>query len=174
MWRKSIFHSLFWDLYSERRAEKCEFIIDKLVAKIVSALEDPYTVCGYVTSTIFKSIVQRLLSREVTNEDFSAAAAWAQERRNVFRRLFARIGSSRTTLLHAGASQGASAGLVTFADEAGSETSRAIWRRGTRAIRNIGKGCLPSSLSEIVSILQVANAMRSAVPPSDVVCSENE
>lgn len=102
------------------------------------------------------------------------AAIQAQERRTILRRLFAKIASSLKKLLRAGASQGASTGLVNFAHKAGTETSRAIWRRGKRVIRDIGEGCRPSSLPEIVSILQVANAMRSAVPASDLVCSRKE
>lgn len=151
-------------------------IIDKLAAKIVSALEKPSTVRGPRASTFFKSIVQRLPDREVTDLENCpvVAAVQAQERRTMLRRLFAKMTSERKKLLHAGDSQGVSTGLVNFAHKAGTETSRAIWRRGTRVIRNVGEGCLPSSLPEIVSILQVANAMRFAVPASDRVCSRKE
>lgn len=151
-------------------------IITKLAAKVVSALEKPYNVNGYGASIFIESIVQGLPNGEVADlEDCPVVAAiQAQERRTILRRLFAKIGSSLKRLLHAGASQGASTGLVNFAHKAATETSRAIWKRGTRVIRNIGKRCLTPSLPEIVNILQVANAMRSAVPASDLVCSRQE
>lgn len=161
--------------------KKRKEIIDRLAAKIVSALKKPSTVRGYRTSTFFKSTVQRLSHGEVTDVGVTdlevcpvVAAIQAQERRTMLRRLFAKLASSLKRLLNAGASQGASTGLVDFAHKAGTETSRAIWKHGTRVIRNIGEGCLPSSLPEIVSILQVANAMRFAVPASDLVCSREE
>lgn len=158
------------------QSKKRKDIIDKLAAKIVSALEKPSTVWRPRAFTFFKSTVQRLPDGEVTDlEDCPVVAAiQAQERRTILRRLFANIASSLRCLLHAGASRGASTGLVNFAHKAGTETSRAIWRRGTRVIRFIGAGCLPSSLPEIVSMLQVANAMRSAVLASDLVCSRKE
>lgn len=117
-----------------------------------------------------------LIAKEFSDlEDCPVVAAIrAQERRTILRRLFGKIESSLKRLLHAGASQGASTGLVNFAHKASTETSRAIWKLGKRVIRNICEGHLPSSLPEIVSILQVANAMRSAVPASDLVCSRKE
>lgn len=174
-------------------AKKRGEIIDKLAAKIASALEKPCTVGAFPAFTFFKSIVQTLpranrsatdvgitdvevTSLEVTGlEDCPVVATiQAQERGAILRRLFAKIASSLKRLLHAGASQGASTRLVNLVHKAGTETWQAIWRRGTRVIRNISEGCLPSSLPEIVSILQVANAMRSTVPASYLVCSRKE
>lgn len=154
-----------------------EYTIDKLAAKIVSASEMSCTGSGCCAFTFFKSAVQRLPNGEVTDlEDCPVVAAIieAQERKTILRRLFAKVASSLKRLLHAGASQGASTRLVNLVHKASTETWQAIWRRGTRVIRNISEGCLPSSLPEIVSVLQVANAMRFAVPASDLVCSRKE
>lgn len=161
---------------SERHSNNRRDIINKLAAKIVSALEEPSAASDFRAFIFFESTVQRLPGREVIDlEDCPlVAAVQTQERKTILRRLFAKIASSLKSLLRAGASQGASTALVNFVHKAGTETSRAIWRRGTRVIRNIGEGCLPSSLPEIVSVLQVANAMRSAVPASDLVCSRKE
>lgn len=80
--------------------------------------------------------------------------------------------SSREKLLNVGARQYASAGLKAFVGQLG--TSSSIWAGGTRAIRDISEGYMPSSLRHIVSALQVANAMRVAVPRSHLVCSKQE
>lgn len=102
----------------------------------------------------------------------AVAAVRAQERRITARRLFAKVASSRERLLNAGASQDAPASLKDFVDQVGPSSS--VFKSGTRAIRDISEGYMPSSLRDIVSALQVADAMRSAVPPSKLVCSEEE
>lgn len=133
-------------------------------------------VAGNGKSKIIEALIAKEVAKEFPDlEDCPVVAAIrAQERRTILRRLFGKIASSLKRLLHAGASQGASTGLVNFAHKASTETSRTIWKLGKRVIRNICEGHLPSSLPEIVSILQVANAMRSAVPASDLVCSRKE
>lgn len=162
-------------------SEKCRAIVCKLAAKIEGALEEVGTVFNYREFRSFKSQIDTWLNNNVTNvkaidlEDCpTAVAIQAQERRTRLRQVFAKIGSSCKSLLHARASQSASPELRIFVHEAGTEATRTVWRRGTRAIRSIVDGRLPSSVPDIVSILQVANAMRSALPPSGLVCSKEE
>lgn len=106
-------------------------------------------------------------------EDCPAVAAIrAQERRSTERRLFAKVTRSCERLLDAGASQNASARLTEFIAQVG--TSSSVFKSGTRAIRDISEGYKPSGLRAIVSALQVANAMRSVVPPSKLAYSKKE
>ncbi|KAK1244930.1 hypothetical protein MKX08_004559 [Trichoderma sp. CBMAI-0020] len=94
----------------------------------------------------------------------TVAAIQAQIRRTMTRRLIARVASSCEKLLYAGTQKSASAGLIEFVGHAG--TSLSVWKSGTRAIRDICEGYMPRSLSDVVNALQVADAMRSAVPTS--------
>lgn len=102
----------------------------------------------------------------------TTAAIQAQQRKATARRLLTTVKSSREKLLSAGARPEASATLKAFVRQVG--TSSSIWTWGTRAIRDISEGYIPSSLAEIVSALQVANAMRIVVPPSRHVCGKQE
>jgi ankyrin repeat protein len=102
----------------------------------------------------------------------TVAAIRARERRAIAHRLFAEIKSSRETLLEAGARHNVSDGLGAFMGQVGTHLS--IWKSGTRAIRDISEGYMPSGLHDIVSALQVADAMRLAVPSSKIVCSNKE
>jgi hypothetical protein len=112
-------------------------------------------------------------SAAIDEKDCPAVAAiQTQERKTMARRLLAKIASSCEKLLDAGTIQGASASLIAFIDQVG--TSSSVWRSGTRAIRDIYEGYMPRGLSDIVNALQVANAMRSVVPPSNLVCSKKE
>lgn len=162
-------------------SEKRRAISRKLDAKIESALENLRTDFGYSTFMFFKSMVQTWLNREVTDEEDveledcpTVAAIQAQERRTRLRHVLEKLGNSCKILLHAGASQDASTKLRAFVHEAGTGAPRTIWRRGTRAIRSIVEGRLPSNVPDIVSILQVANAMRLVAPSSGLVCSTKE
>lgn len=162
-------------------SEEREAILHKLAAKIESAREKVCTDISYRAFMSFKSNVKKWLNREVTDEEAieledcpMVAAIQAQERRTKLRWVFANLENSCKTLLHSGASQDASPEFRTFVHETGTEATRTIWRRGTRGIRSIVEGCLPSNVPDIVSVLQVANAMRSAVPPSSLVCSRKE
>ncbi|KAL6810544.1 ankyrin repeat-containing domain protein [Trichoderma camerunense] len=97
------------------------------------------------------------------------AAIQAQEHRIMARRLLKKVANSCEKLLDASTTQDASVGVIAFADQVG--TSASVWRSGTRAIRDICE-CYPTpSLSDIVSALQVADAMRSVVSPSRLGCS---
>lgn len=96
----------------------------------------------------------------------------ADERRTMARRLLAKIGRSHGKLLAAVAGNGASAGLIAFVEQMGTRSS--TWRSGTRTIRNIAEGYMPSGLLDIINALRVADAMRSAIPRSDLVCSKEE
>lgn len=161
--------------------EKGRAIIHKFAAKIESALENVRTFVDYRTFMFYKSRVQTWLTTEVTDEEAidledcpTVAAIQARERGTRLRQVLAKIGNSCKALLHAGASQDVSPELRTFVHEAGTGTPRTIWRHGTRGIRSIVDGHLPSSVPDIVSILQVANSMRLAAPPSGLVCSREE
>ncbi|KAL6893140.1 hypothetical protein HDV57DRAFT_223994 [Trichoderma longibrachiatum] len=93
-------------------------------------------------------------------------------RRSTARRLVAGIASSNGKLLDASTKPDASARLKAFVEQVG--TSSSVWKSGTRAIRSICEGYMPDGVSGIVSALQVADAMRSIVPPSELVYSERE
>lgn len=96
----------------------------------------------------------------------------ADERRTMARRLLAKIGRSYGKLLTAVARNDASAGLRAFVEQVGTRSS--TWKSGTRTIRNIAEGYMPSGLPDIINALRVADAMRSAIPRSDLVCSKEE
>ncbi|KAK4060616.1 hypothetical protein Trihar35433_10024 [Trichoderma harzianum] len=115
----------------------------------------------------FHNIIEQSL-----NDCPALAAIQAQERRAMAHRLLTKVASSCEKLLDASIMQDASAGVIAFVDQFG--TSASIWKSGTRAIRDICEGYMPRSLSDIVSALQVANAMRSAVPPSTLGYSKKE
>lgn len=100
----------------------------------------------------------------------AVTALRAQERRNMARRLSAKVATSCEKLLDAGARADVSDSLREFVGKIG--TTSSVFRGGTRAIRDISEGYMPSSLSAVVSALQVANAMRSAVRSSETVCSK--
>ncbi|KAF3075639.1 hypothetical protein CFAM422_001966 [Trichoderma lentiforme] len=96
----------------------------------------------------------------------------AQERRIMAHRLLAEVANSCQKLPDASTMQDASSGVRAFVNQVG--TSASVWKRGTGAIRDICEGYKPRNLSDIVSVLQVANAMRSVVPPSRLKCSKKE
>ncbi|KAJ4860213.1 ankyrin repeats (3 copies) domain-containing protein [Trichoderma breve] len=96
----------------------------------------------------------------------------ARDRRTMARKLLAKVAKSCKKLLDASATQDASAGVIAYVDQLG--TSASIWERGTRAIREIYEGYKPRSLSDIVSALQVANAMRAVVKTSGLGYSKKE
>lgn len=96
----------------------------------------------------------------------------AQERRTIVHRLLAKVANSCQKLFEASIMQNASAGVKAFVNQVG--TSASVWKSGTRATRDICEGYMPRSLSDIVSALQVANAMRSVVPPSRLGYSKKE
>ncbi|KAL6791623.1 hypothetical protein J3E68DRAFT_43076 [Trichoderma sp. SZMC 28012] len=70
--------------------------------------------------------------------------------------------------------QDASAGVIAFVNEVKVGTCASVWKSGTRAIRDIYQGHMLHRLSDIVSALQVADAMRSVVPPSTLGYSKKE
>ncbi|KAF4462513.1 Ankyrin repeat domain-containing 52 [Fusarium albosuccineum] len=124
-------------------------------------------------------LIQRTLSLPTHSNEtidveacLAAAAIREQERQKLGRRLLAKVKKSRQKILDARNSHSASAGLAAFVDRLG--TSSRIWKKGTRTIRNVMDGPLPHDLSDVISSLQVADAMRSAVPPSELVCSKQE
>ncbi|KAL6690307.1 hypothetical protein J3F84DRAFT_389702 [Trichoderma pleuroticola] len=88
----------------------------------------------------------------------------AQERRTMAHRVIVAVANSRKKLLNARITQDPSAKFMAFLDQVG--TAKSIWGSGIRAILHIYKGYKPRSLSDIVSALQIADAMRSVVPPS--------
>lgn len=96
----------------------------------------------------------------------------AQERRNTIHGLLPRVASLRTKLLDAIVWQNASVDFKVFMNRLG--TTSFIFKSGTRVFRDISEGYLPSSLSDVISALIVASAMRSVIPPSELVCSEEE
>ncbi|KAL6833147.1 hypothetical protein J3E69DRAFT_323125 [Trichoderma sp. SZMC 28015] len=96
----------------------------------------------------------------------------AQERRTMTHRLLAEVTRSCVHLLDANTMRDASDGVKAFVNQVG--TSASVWKSGIRAIRDICEGYMPHSLSDIVSALQVANAMRSVVPPSRQGYSKKE
>lgn len=100
------------------------------------------------------------------------AAIRARQRKTTVLRLRTKLKRSRKRLQAAGARHDASATLKAFVGQIG--TGSSIWTWGTRAIREISEGYMPSSLADIVSVLQVANSMRVAVPRSRQVCSKQE
>jgi ankyrin repeat protein len=102
----------------------------------------------------------------------TVAAIQTQNRKIMTRQLIAEIANSCEKLLDAGTKTGASANFKAFLGRVGTRFS--IWRRGTRAIRDLCEGYMPHSLSDIVSALQVSDAMRSVVPPSQLRCSKKE
>ncbi|OPB39560.1 hypothetical protein A0O28_0052660 [Trichoderma guizhouense] len=106
------------------------------------------------------------------NDCPAVAAIRAQERRTMARRLLAKVANSCEKLLDASITQGVSAKLIAFAGQVGSNV--VVWRNGTRAIQDICEGYKPRRLSDIVSALQVANAMRSVVSPSRLGYSKKE
>ncbi|KAL7957009.1 hypothetical protein V8C34DRAFT_286937 [Trichoderma compactum] len=85
----------------------------------------------------------------------------AQERRNMAHWLLAKVAISCQKLLDASTMQNASAGVMAFANQVG--TSASVWKSGTRVIRDVCEGYKPRSLSDIVSALQVANAMEEII-----------
>lgn len=102
----------------------------------------------------------------------AVAAVRAQGRKSMARRLLAKVASSRDKLLDASVKMTASARLTAFVGQVGSSSS--VWGSGTRAIRDISEGYKPFGLSDIINALQVANAMRSAVPRSKRACPRKE
>ncbi|KAL7929514.1 hypothetical protein V8C35DRAFT_315454 [Trichoderma chlorosporum] len=102
----------------------------------------------------------------------AVAAIQARQRKAMARRLLAKVANSCEKLLDAITMKNASAGLIAFVDQVG--TSASVWRSGTRAIRDICGGYMPRRLSDIVSALQVANAMRLGVPRSRRLYSKKE
>ncbi|KAL7909800.1 ankyrin repeat-containing domain protein [Trichoderma velutinum] len=106
------------------------------------------------------------------NDCLAVAAIRAQERRTMTRQLLAKVANSCEKLLDASTMQGASAKFIAFVEQVRTPTS--IWNSGTRTIRDICGGYMPRSLSDIVSALQAANAMRSVVPSSRLGCSKKE
>lgn len=110
---------------------------------------------------------------EPEEEDCQVVAALrTQKRITMTHRLFAKVANSREKLLDAGATAEVSDSLREFVGNIG--TTSSVFRGGTRTIRDISEGYMPSSLSAVVSALQVANAMRSAVWSSKTVCSKKE
>ncbi|UKZ79048.1 hypothetical protein TrVFT333_006799, partial [Trichoderma virens FT-333] len=129
--------------------------------------------CMYGIMSVGEFLDKMKPSAAIEVKDCPAVAAiQAQERRTMARRLLAKIANSCEKLLDASTMQDVSAGLMAFVDQVGTSTS--VWRSGTRAIRDICEGYMPRSLSDIVSALQVANAMRSVVPPSRLVYTKKE
>lgn len=100
------------------------------------------------------------------------AAIRAQERTTLERQLFERVGRSRQKLLDAGASSYATTDLKAFVGQIG--TCSSVHKAGTRVIRDITEGYIPSGLFGIVCALQVASAMRSIVSESKMVYSKKE
>ncbi|PNP58082.1 hypothetical protein THARTR1_02240 [Trichoderma harzianum] len=96
----------------------------------------------------------------------------AQERRTMAHQLLAAVANSREKLIDAYITQDASAKFIAFLNQVG--TAKSIWGGGTRAIRDICEGYKPCSLSDIVSALQVADAMRSVMPSSRLRYSTKE
>ncbi|KAL7810060.1 hypothetical protein V8C44DRAFT_333253 [Trichoderma aethiopicum] len=118
-----------------------------------------------------------MLSAAVNMKDDPAIATIEPQgrrnrRRTMARRLLADVARSNGKLLDASIMPDASARLKAFVDQVG--TSSSVWKSGTRAIRSICEGYMPDGVSEVVSALQVADAMRSTVPPSDLVYSKRE
>lgn len=91
-------------------------------------------------------------------------------RRHEAHRLFAKLTDSRQKLLHASTTQGASAKFIAFVNRVGTNVD--VWRSGTHVLRDRCEGYMPRSLSDIVSAFQVADAMRSSLSSSELVCSE--
>lgn len=147
---------------------------DHVLRMTVLEVQQPH----WLSKTVGRTLKQLENSGWLEGEDDEEAcpavtAMRAQERRTWARRLIlAKVARSRHKLLDAGSRENASVSLKEFVDQVG--TSRSVFTSGTRAIRNIGEGYMPSSLLDVVSALQVANAMRSAVPPSKRVCSKKE
>lgn len=102
----------------------------------------------------------------------TVAALRVQERRNMARRLSAKVAISCEKLVDACDRADVSDSLRAFVSKIG--TTSSVFKDGTSAIRAISVGFMPFSLSAIVSALQVANAMRSAVRSSKTVCSKKE
>lgn len=104
------------------------------------------------------------------------AAIRDQERRTKAgipaRRLLDQVKKSRDELLNAGDVPDSSGHLKRFVGRIG--TPKSIWKCGTRAFRDIIEGYMPSALPDVVSALQVADAMRLVVPPSNTVWSKEE
>ncbi|KAL5089424.1 hypothetical protein Trisim1_005701 [Trichoderma cf. simile WF8] len=87
-------------------------------------------------------------------------------------RLLAKVTDSRQKLLDVSTTQDATVGVIAFADQVG--TSASVWMSGTRAIRDICEGYKTRSLSDIVSALQVVDAMRSVASSLRPGCSKKE
>lgn len=98
----------------------------------------------------------------------------AQERRTMARRFLAKVANSRQKLFEAYIMQDLSSEFIEFVNQIGSCVD--VWKSGTRAIRDIREGSIfnTCSLSDIVSALRVADAMRSVVPSSRLGCSNEE
>ncbi|KAF4964212.1 hypothetical protein FSARC_7846 [Fusarium sarcochroum] len=131
---------------------------------------------GSLLADIFVSHIMRpnRVGTETSNLEHcpAIAAIQAQERQRTGRNLLAKVSKSCRKLLDAGGEHTASAEFVSFTKQIG--TSSSSWKKGTRAIRNIVEGYLPSHISDIICSLQVADAMQSVVPSSDSICSEQE
>lgn len=120
-------------------------------------------------SSLWRFLLKQMLASAVPD---AMAAIQAQQRRTMIRRLLAELKTSRRALLAAGARPEASAALKDFVGQ--TSTGSSVWTWGTRAIRDLSEGYMPSSLADIVSALQVANAMRVAVSSSVLACSKKE
>ncbi|KAL7784712.1 hypothetical protein V8C43DRAFT_292004 [Trichoderma afarasin] len=112
-------------------------------------------------------------SEAIDVDDYPAVPVMpAWERRTMARGLIAKVANSCEKLLDASTTKDASAKFIAFVDQVG--TRESVWRSGTRAIRDICEGYMPRSPSDIVNALQVADAMRSVMPPSSLKYSKKE
>jgi ankyrin repeat protein len=100
------------------------------------------------------------------------AAIQTRERHKVGRQLLLRLSKSHQRLMDGSGHPSASVNLRLFGEQLG--TCKSIWRNGTRVIRNLMIGNLPNKLPDVISCLQVADVMRSAVPNTALVCSKQE
>jgi ankyrin repeat protein len=99
-------------------------------------------------------------------------AIQAQERRNMGRRLQALVARSCRKLQDAAIGDDASTGIIAFTQELGTYSS--VWKSGTNAIRGLTWGWKPDGIKEVVSMVQVAAAMRATAASMGQVCSKKE
>ncbi|KAL6902628.1 ankyrin repeat-containing domain protein [Trichoderma evansii] len=135
--------------------------------------DDTGTTCFDGADTTVGEFLENIRQSAVIDmKDPAVAAIQAQERKTMTRRLLAKVANSCERLLDAGTVQDASTSLIAFVGQV--STSSSVWKSGTRAIRDICEGYMPRRLSDVVSALQVANAMRSVIPSSQLECSKKE
>jgi hypothetical protein len=99
-------------------------------------------------------------------------AIQSRERHKIGLYLLARLSKLRQRLIDESDSHSASVDFALFGEQLGTRAS--IWKDGTRVMRNLTNGHLPSELPDIISCLLVADAMRSATSDATLVCSKQE